>query len=39
MAPAEPGRYVVEAGLVVEGVGPFAAEPPVRTAVEVGRRP
>lgn len=37
MAPAEAGRYVLEARLVVEGSGPFVVDPPVRISVEVGR--
>jgi hypothetical protein len=35
--PAQAGRYVLEAGLVAEGIGAFAADPPVRLAVEVAR--
>lgn len=38
-SPSEAGRYVLEAGLVVEGVGPFAADPAVRIPVDVGPRP
>jgi hypothetical protein len=37
MSPAEAGRYVLEAGLVAEGISAFATDPPVRIAVEVGR--
>jgi hypothetical protein len=38
MSPTEAGRYVLEAGLVAEGIGAFAADPPVRIPFEVGRR-
>ena len=34
--PTQAGRYVLEAGLVAEGIGALGADPPVRMAVEVG---
>lgn len=37
MPPTEAGRYVLEAALAAEGVGPFAADPPMKIAVDVGR--
>jgi hypothetical protein len=38
LPPTAAGRYVLEAGLVVEGVGPFPAEGPLTLAVDVGAR-
>ena len=35
--PTARGRYVLEAGLVAEGVGALAADPPLRIPLEVGR--